>query len=111
MIACNSDTCKILWFHTECLKISQIPIGKWHCQEDNSLVSYLKGMTVFLLSCFQSSRLVHTHIAYSTVVFTELTLEFVKCDMHMCINSNLMKVQVYLLGRQRRFAIHGTKVD
>ena len=33
MIACDSDTCQIVWFHTECLKIDSIPDGKWYCPE------------------------------------------------------------------------------
>ena len=33
MIKCESGRCEIEWFHTECLKITRIPKGKWLCPE------------------------------------------------------------------------------
>lgn len=32
MIGCDSKQCKIQWFHTSCLKIANIPKGKWFVQ-------------------------------------------------------------------------------
>ncbi len=33
MIACEDDSCPIEWFHTSCLKLSNIPRGKWFCPD------------------------------------------------------------------------------
>lgn len=33
MIACDNEKCKIIWFHTACLRIEKIPRGKWFCPE------------------------------------------------------------------------------
>ena len=33
MIACDSEQCPIVCFHTSCLKINRIPKGKWFCPE------------------------------------------------------------------------------
>ena len=33
MIPCDNELCKILWFHTSCLKLTCIPKGKWICPE------------------------------------------------------------------------------
>ena len=33
MIQCESGSCEIDWFHTDCLKITRIPKGKWVCPE------------------------------------------------------------------------------
>lgn len=33
MIMCESDHCKILWFHFECLKITRTPKKKWFCPD------------------------------------------------------------------------------
>ena len=29
MIACDNKDCAIKWFHTTCLRITKIPLGKW----------------------------------------------------------------------------------
>ena len=29
MIVCDNEFCKIVWFHTSCLKLTRIPKGKW----------------------------------------------------------------------------------
>ena len=31
MIACDNKTCKVEWFHFECVKITRAPRGKWFC--------------------------------------------------------------------------------
>ena len=31
MIACDSITCSIEWFHVKCLHLLKIPKGKWYC--------------------------------------------------------------------------------
>ena len=33
MIGCDGQKCKIQWFHLECVKIEQIPVGKWFCPD------------------------------------------------------------------------------
>ena len=33
MIACDDDQCLIQWFHTSCLKITNVPKGKWFCPD------------------------------------------------------------------------------
>lgn len=33
MIMCESDKCKITWFHFECLKITTPPKRKWFCPD------------------------------------------------------------------------------
>ena len=33
MIQCESGHCEIDWFHTDCLKISCVPKGKWLCPD------------------------------------------------------------------------------
>ena len=33
IIFCDSDVCTIRWFHTECLKLSTVPKGKWYCPD------------------------------------------------------------------------------
>ena len=37
MIACDGDTCQVLWFHTDCLKIAKVPKGKWYCPDCRKL--------------------------------------------------------------------------
>lgn len=36
MIACDNEQCKIIWFHTSCLRIEKIPKGKWLCPDCHS---------------------------------------------------------------------------
>lgn len=31
MICCDNDSCKIEWFHFECVKLNSKPKGKWYC--------------------------------------------------------------------------------
>lgn len=41
MICCDNDSCKIEWFHFECVKLNSKPKGKWycpHCRGDNHKV-------------------------------------------------------------------------
>ena len=33
MIACDSITCSIEWFHVKCLHLLKIPKGKWYCPD------------------------------------------------------------------------------
>ena len=33
MIACENEQCQIIWFHTTCLRLKNIPKGKWFCPE------------------------------------------------------------------------------
>ena len=33
MIGCDSENCKIKWFHIERLKIPKVPKGKWYCPD------------------------------------------------------------------------------
>ena len=33
MIACENEHCRIIWFHTTCLRLKSIPRGKWFCPE------------------------------------------------------------------------------
>ena len=33
MIGCERKECPIVWFHTNCLKIEEIPKGKWYCPD------------------------------------------------------------------------------
>ena len=33
MIACDFDSCSIVWFHTDCLDIFKIPGGEWFCPD------------------------------------------------------------------------------
>ena len=37
MIMCDCKSCRIEWFHTECLKITKIPRGKWFCPDCSKL--------------------------------------------------------------------------
>lgn len=31
MISCDNDSCPIIWFHGDCLRIRRPPKGKWYC--------------------------------------------------------------------------------
>ena len=31
MILCDSSNCAIQWFHIDCLKLAEVPKGKWYC--------------------------------------------------------------------------------
>lgn len=33
MIACDNELCRIVWFHTSCLKLTRIPKGRWECPD------------------------------------------------------------------------------
>ena len=33
MIGCDHKQCIIGWFHTDCLRITRIPKGKWYCPD------------------------------------------------------------------------------
>ena len=33
MIACNNKDCAIQWFHTTCLRITKLALGKWFCPD------------------------------------------------------------------------------
>lgn len=37
LIGCDYENCKIQWFHQDCLKIKNIPKGKWFCPECRKL--------------------------------------------------------------------------
>ena len=38
MIACDNKDCSIVWFHTACLRITNIPKGKWYCPDCRKIV-------------------------------------------------------------------------
>ena len=38
MIACDNKDCSIVWFHTACLGITNIPKGKWYCPDCRKIV-------------------------------------------------------------------------
>ena len=42
MILCDNDSCGIKWFHTECLRITDIPKGKWFCPDCRKIVKKKK---------------------------------------------------------------------
>ena len=31
MVLCDSSNCAIQWFHIDCLKLAEVPKGKWYC--------------------------------------------------------------------------------
>jgi hypothetical protein len=33
LIGCDSDTCKVEWFHIECVGLKEVPTGQWFCDE------------------------------------------------------------------------------
>ena len=33
MIACDNELCPIIWFHTQCLKMTSIPKNDWYCPD------------------------------------------------------------------------------
>ena len=37
IIACDSITCSIEWFHVKCLHLSKIPNGRWYCPDCQTL--------------------------------------------------------------------------
>ena len=40
MIGCDNEDCIIEWFHTSCLKINDIPRGKWYCPDCRRLPKF-----------------------------------------------------------------------
>ena len=46
MIACENPNCSIEWFHTECLKIWEVPNGKWYCPDSRNLPKFNKRKKV-----------------------------------------------------------------
>ncbi len=40
MIMCDHKTCKIKWFHFDCLKMHSAPVGKWYCPSCRKLKKY-----------------------------------------------------------------------
>ena len=43
MIACDNSACKIEWFHQSCLKLKNLPRGKWYCPDCRKLPQFSKG--------------------------------------------------------------------
>ena len=33
MVQCDNSTCRIKWFHLDCVRMSEIPIGRWLCSD------------------------------------------------------------------------------
>ncbi len=42
MIGCDNVDCPIEWFHFECLKIKNAPIGQWYCPDCRKLPQFTK---------------------------------------------------------------------
>lgn len=42
MIQCDHKTCKIKWFHFNCLRMHSAPAGKWYCPSCRKLKKYKK---------------------------------------------------------------------
>lgn len=43
MVACDSKTCKIEWFHLDCVGLKKVPKGKWFCESCKALKMSKKG--------------------------------------------------------------------
>ena len=48
MIGCDNEDCIIEWFHTSCLKINDIPRGKWYCPDCRRLPKFNRKKCAFL---------------------------------------------------------------
>ncbi len=46
MIGCDNVDCSIEWFHFECLKIKNAPIGQWYCPDFRKLPQFTKKNNV-----------------------------------------------------------------
>ena len=41
MIACDNQSCKIEWFHFDCVGLVEAPVGNWFCHDCSELTGFV----------------------------------------------------------------------